>query len=194
VTSPTPACAVVGAGGLARDLVEHVLVNAGFTSTDPAQAEVAVILDPDAGSVQDARESDARVVVITSDDMAPERLASLVLQGADAVLDTTATAADIEEAVQTVAGGGSVLPPDQLRAVLDAVRAEPRREPNPLTTRELEILRCINEGASVKQTALTLGITAKTVENLQSRLFRKLGVRNRAQAMSHAHAQGLLST
>jgi hypothetical protein len=45
----------------------------------------------------------------------------------------------------------------------------------------------------VKQTARALGISAKTVENLQSRLFRKLDVRNRAQAVSRAHALGMLA-
>ena len=47
-------------------------------------------------------------------------------------------------------------------------------------------------GRSVKQTARHLGIAPKTVENLQSRMFRKLDVRNRAQAVAWAHAAGLL--
>jgi DNA-binding CsgD family transcriptional regulator len=44
----------------------------------------------------------------------------------------------------------------------------------------------------VKQTARTLGIAMKTVENLQSRMFRKLGARNRAHAVTIAHRLGLL--
>ena len=44
----------------------------------------------------------------------------------------------------------------------------------------------------MNQTARGLGITIKTVENLQSRLFRKLEARNRAQAVAIAHARGLL--
>jgi DNA-binding CsgD family transcriptional regulator len=44
----------------------------------------------------------------------------------------------------------------------------------------------------VKQTAVALGIAHKTVENLQGRLFAKLGVRNRAQAVLRAHTLGLL--
>ena len=44
----------------------------------------------------------------------------------------------------------------------------------------------------MKQTARDLGIAPKTVENLQGRLFRKLGARNRAQAVARAHALGLL--
>jgi two-component system nitrate/nitrite response regulator NarL len=78
--------------------------------------------------------------------------------------------------------------------VAEAARGR-RRESGPmdaLTRRELDILLSIDRGETVKQTARSLGISAKTVENLQSRLFRKLSVRNRAQAVSRAHALGLL--
>ncbi|HJR25601.1 MAG TPA: helix-turn-helix transcriptional regulator, partial [Acidimicrobiales bacterium] len=61
-----------------------------------------------------------------------------------------------------------------------------------LTPRERQILLSIDRGESVKQTARSLGISPKTVENLQSRLFSKLDVRNRAQAVSHAHGLGIL--
>ena len=61
-----------------------------------------------------------------------------------------------------------------------------------LTARECDILHSIAEGHTVRQTARTLGIAAKTVENTQARLFRKLGARNRAAALATAHAIGLL--
>jgi len=61
-----------------------------------------------------------------------------------------------------------------------------------LTIREGDILRSIAAGHSVRQTARSLGIAEKTVENTQARLFRKLGARNRAGALATAHALGLL--
>ena len=61
-----------------------------------------------------------------------------------------------------------------------------------LTVREGDILRSIAHGHTVRQTARSLGIAAKTVENTQARLFRKLGTRNRAGALATAHALGLL--
>jgi DNA-binding CsgD family transcriptional regulator len=61
-----------------------------------------------------------------------------------------------------------------------------------LTPREAAILASVERGESVKQTARALGIAMKTVENLQSRMFRKLGARNRAHAVTIAHRLGLL--
>jgi two-component system, NarL family, nitrate/nitrite response regulator NarL len=61
-----------------------------------------------------------------------------------------------------------------------------------LTARESDILRFGAQGYSIRQTARLLGIAPKTVENIQTRLFRKLGVRNRAGAVAVANAFGLL--
>jgi len=70
-------------------------------------------------------------------------------------------------------------------------RAEPSPAPD-LTARECDILRSIACGHTVRETARTLGIAAKTVENAQSYLFRKLGAHNRASALVVAHSLGLL--
>ena len=61
-----------------------------------------------------------------------------------------------------------------------------------LTDREREILVSIAHGDTVTQTARRLGIATKTVENLQTRLFRKLGTRNRAETLVVAYRSGLL--
>jgi DNA-binding CsgD family transcriptional regulator len=61
-----------------------------------------------------------------------------------------------------------------------------------LTAREYDILRSIGRSHTVRQTARTLGIAVKTVENTQGHLFRKLGVHNRAEALAAAYSLGLL--
>lgn len=61
-----------------------------------------------------------------------------------------------------------------------------------LTPREKEILASISRGHATKQTARLLGISIRTVENLQSNLFRKLRVHSRAAALVVAHDLGLL--
>ncbi|HEX5404250.1 MAG TPA: LuxR C-terminal-related transcriptional regulator [Pseudonocardiaceae bacterium] len=61
-----------------------------------------------------------------------------------------------------------------------------------LTPRERDILGSIARGHTIRQTARTLGIATKTVENTQARLFRKLGSRNRAETLTIARDVGLL--
>jgi DNA-binding CsgD family transcriptional regulator len=61
-----------------------------------------------------------------------------------------------------------------------------------LTVRERDILRCIASGKSIRQTGRPLGIAPKTVENVQTGLFRKLGVHNRPAALAAAEVLGLL--
>jgi DNA-binding NarL/FixJ family response regulator len=61
-----------------------------------------------------------------------------------------------------------------------------------LTPREYDILGSIARGHTVRQTARTLGIAVKTVENTQARLFRKLGAHNRSAALTIAYRLGLI--
>ena len=69
----------------------------------------------------------------------------------------------------------------------------PEQEATPeLTPREQDILGSIALGHTVRQTARTLGIATKTVENIQARLFRKLGARNRAETLAIARNVGLV--
>lgn len=60
-----------------------------------------------------------------------------------------------------------------------------------LTPREADILSSIVLGHTVRQTARLLTIAEKTVENIQTRLFLKLGTRNRAEAIAAAYSLGL---
>lgn len=61
-----------------------------------------------------------------------------------------------------------------------------------LTVREREILAHIAGGRTIRQTARALGIAAKTVENTQARLYRKLGTHNRAETLAVAYRLGLI--
>jgi DNA-binding NarL/FixJ family response regulator len=87
-------------------------------------------------------------------------------------------------------GGGArgAAPGDADRASVRE-RQGPRQAPAEaqlagLTPREREILLLAIAGRSVKQTAHTLGVSVKTVESIQQRLFRTLGVRGRTGAVA----------
>jgi DNA-binding NarL/FixJ family response regulator len=95
------------------------------------------------------------------------------------------------------AGQGYVLANSiYVRAMFGPSRADSgegwRRWELALTPREKEILASISRGHATKQTARLLGISIRTVENLQSNLFRKLRVHSRAAALVAAHDLGLL--
>jgi len=54
----------------------------------------------------------------------------------------------------------------------------------PLTRREQQVLELIAMGNTNKEIGLKLGISEQTVKNHVNSIYRKLGVRNRAQAAS----------
>ncbi len=61
-----------------------------------------------------------------------------------------------------------------------------------LTPREREILVFISEGFTMQQIANRIGISPRTVETHVAKLYRKLGVRTRVQAVSRAASLGLI--
>lgn len=61
-----------------------------------------------------------------------------------------------------------------------------------LTPRELQVLELLSEGRTMRQMATRLGISPRTVETHVAKLYRKLGVRTRVQAVSRAATLGLV--
>jgi two-component system, NarL family, response regulator NreC len=61
-----------------------------------------------------------------------------------------------------------------------------------LTPRELQILEMISTGLTMRQTATRLGISPRTVETHVAKLYRKLAVRTRVQAVARAASLGLI--
>ena len=62
-----------------------------------------------------------------------------------------------------------------------------------LTERELQVLRGMSQGKSNGQIGRELYLSEDTVKTHARRLFRKLGVRDRAQAVAHGFRRGLVS-
>lgn len=61
-----------------------------------------------------------------------------------------------------------------------------------LSPREREVLELVAGGRTNRQVARELGLSPETVKTLLERLYRKLGVRGRAEAVSVGHERGLL--
>ncbi len=77
--------------------------------------------------------------------------------------------------------------PDLARAL-----AQHRRQQQLLSPRETEVLRLLHSGANVPRIAAALLVTESTVKTYLSRLYDKLGVSNRAEALAEAGRAGLL--
>jgi DNA-binding NarL/FixJ family response regulator len=61
-----------------------------------------------------------------------------------------------------------------------------------VTARELQVLDLLTEGATTRQVASRLGLSPRTVETHISKLYRKLGVASRTQAVVQGMRLGLL--
>ena len=103
------------------------------------------------------------------------------------------------EAVRAAARGESALQPAVAARVLaefarltDPARPRPQPLAEPLSERELEVLRLLATGASNREIADRLFIAEGTVKNHLTSILGKLGVRARAQAALKARELGLI--
>ena len=104
----------------------------------------------------------------------------------------------IAERIRQVVGGERVISPElEQVAVMQLGRfARQAREGTEvratLTAREHEILELISRGLTMQQIATRLGISPRTVETHVSKLYRKLAVRTRVQAVARAASLGII--
>ncbi len=83
-------------------------------------------------------------------------------------------------------------PTSYLDTVLAAFPEQSKPQPEPLSTREIEVLQLLARGASNQEIAQQLVIVIDTVKRHVSHIFSKLGVQNRVQAARQARELGLL--
>jgi LuxR family maltose regulon positive regulatory protein len=82
---------------------------------------------------------------------------------------------------------------DAFRAAFgESARPQPEDLLDPLTPRELEIMRLIGKGYSNPEIASELVVTVNTIKKHTSNIYGKLGVRSRTQAIARAHELNLL--
>ncbi|MFN8123404.1 MAG: response regulator transcription factor [Thermoleophilia bacterium] len=105
---------------------------------------------------------------------------------------------DLIAAVRVVASGDALLAPAITRRLIEQfVRSAPPVAPPPgfgeLTPREMEVLSLIARGMPNGEIARHLFLSEATVKTHVKRLFRKLGIRDRAQAVVLAYEAGLVT-
>jgi DNA-binding NarL/FixJ family response regulator len=93
--------------------------------------------------------------------------------------------AELIEAVRAVAGGGRFVSELPDSALEDG-------PPDPLTPRELDVVKLIAEAYTNKQIAETLNVSEKTVESHRANVLSKLGMRDRVELVRYAIKRGLV--
>jgi two-component system response regulator NreC len=114
--------------------------------------------------------------------------------GADGYLIKRADEAEIVQAIRVVHRGDVYVHPAMTRALLSqAETAERPPEPvEPLTHREIDVLRLLARGNTNRQIAELLALSIRTVESHRANLMGKLGLSSRVELVTYAEEHGLL--
>jgi DNA-binding NarL/FixJ family response regulator len=137
-----------------------------------------------------------RVLILTTFDL-DEYVYDALRAGASGFLLKDAGASELLHAIRVVAAGDALLAPAITRRLIEDFARRPPATAHPaalaeLTPRELEVLRLVARGRSNNDIAGELVVSDATVKTHVARIFSKLGVRDRAQAVVIAYETGLV--
>jgi DNA-binding NarL/FixJ family response regulator len=130
-------------------------------------------------------------VIVLSSHADEECLRQVLDGGADGYLTMTASAAELELAIKTVASGQTYISSSATELLEDFVRGS-HETLKGLTPRQREVLRLIAEGKSTKEIALALKISVKTVETHRMLLTDRLDIHHTAGLVRYAIKVGLI--
>jgi DNA-binding NarL/FixJ family response regulator len=141
-----------------------------------------------------AADESARVLVLTTFDL-DEYVYEALRAGASGFVLKDDPPEQLLAAIRTVAGGEALLSPSVTKRVIAQFTRLPRPAPpravEELTERELEVLRLVARGLSNAEIGRELFIEETTVKTHVTHVLRKLGLRDRVQAVVLAHETGL---
>jgi len=132
--------------------------------------------------------------VMVMSGVAPAReVLACIAEGARGFLPKTLEGQILTHAVSLVLSGGTYVPIEFMAELAASPRAEepPTRSLNSFSPRERHLLASIASGATNKEIARDLGLQEVTVKFHLSRLFRRLGVKNRSQGAVAALRMGI---
>jgi DNA-binding NarL/FixJ family response regulator len=138
-----------------------------------------------------------RVLILTTFDL-DEYVYDALHAGASGFLLKDAPAETLFDAVRVIAAGDALLAPAITRRLIsEFARLRPQQQARPgeleaLTPRETEILVLVAAGLSNHEIAERLVLSDETVKTHVSHVLRKLGLRDRAQAVVVAYESGLV--
>jgi two-component system, NarL family, nitrate/nitrite response regulator NarL len=171
------------------------------------QAPDLVIVDPAAGNgtagefVAAVRERfDTVPILVLSADASAGRLFESIRAGANGYLLKDSDAGVLRQAIADVMSGAHPVSPALGRHLFSLAGSGSAPAPVPssaagelrLSAREKELLRHLSRGSSYAEAASVMGVVLSTVQSHVRRLYRKLDVRSRMQAVNVARANGLI--
>ena len=138
----------------------------------------------------------ARILMLTTFDL-DEYVYEALRAGASGFLLKDAAAEELLHAVRVVAAGEALLSPSITRRLIADYARRPPASEHPaalaeLTARELEVLRLVARGLSNGDIAGQLVLGEATIKTHVARIFQKLDLHDRAQAIILAYETGLI--
>jgi NarL family two-component system response regulator YdfI len=178
-----------GIAALIADRIE--IAGLGDRLPDAAQGTVDVIvLDWSAAHRGDLPDTAVPILAI-SDDPQPSWMRDALRDGVRGIIARDLAADEFVAAVHAVAAGFIVLPPEMREAILSATTAAAPQD-DPLSPREIEVLRLVAEGSSNKTIAWKLQISEHTVKFHVNSILSKMGAGSRTEAVMLGLRRGLI--
>jgi NarL family two-component system response regulator LiaR len=140
------------------------------------------------------QDSDARILVLTSF-VGDDKVFPAIKAGALGYLIKDSEPDELLQAIRRVYRGEPSLHPTIALKMLQEIKQPPENPPtpDPLSDRELEVLRLVAKGLGNKEIAERLVISEATVRSHVSNILGKLHLANRVQATLYALQEGLTS-
>lgn len=119
----------------------------------------------------------------------PGTIAQAVKAGADGYLSKDSSKEAVVSAIGDVSQGRSVLDPKVTKGLFGRLTD---KDPGALTDREMEVLQSLSDGKATREVATELFVSEETIKSHLKQIFRKLGVRDRVEAVAEAFRRGLI--
>ena len=184
-----PGCTCTGQYASGEEAVGH------FQAQSPPKVILMDINMPGMGGIECARQikdahPDTEIIMLTAyqdTEMVFQSLAA----GASGYLLKRADREELVSAIHQVINGGSPMTSHIARKVVQAFRVPTQNESEKqkLSPRELEVLELLSKGYLYKEISESLGLSYETVHNYIRRIYEKLRVRSRSQAVAKYYEQ-----
>ena len=199
IVAPTPTLRAGLRSMLAAVEGNNLLVVGEASASGPepglSDADVVLVADEDwleETALSASEDGTQSLLLLSEDEGAVFRLHALSPRGWG-VVPPDAPYEELGAAVAAVAQGLTVLPRELAERLLEEPAPAVEELSEPLTARESEVLGLLGGGLSNKMIARELHISEHTVKFHVSSLYSKLGVSNRAEAVSQGARHGLIS-